>query len=124
MHLQHPKEQILVATSMNFTADLVAEALFHLEVLKKGVCRVYSASREDIFNVNIQELPEWSIIYKMLFEDERMGSYTRAHTSFVHSLIDTLPRHIVEMSAKFEVEAYFVNTSYRKDDYLKKLEGP
>jgi len=58
---------------MNFTADLVAEALFHLEVLKKSVCRVYSASREDIFNVNIQELPEWSIIYKMLFEDERMG---------------------------------------------------
>mmetsp|Transcript_16288 Transcript_16288/g.20629 ORF Transcript_16288/g.20629 Transcript_16288/m.20629 type:complete len:186 (-) Transcript_16288:917-1474(-) len=28
------------------------------------------------------------------------------------------------MSAKFEVEAYFVNTSYRKDHYLKELEGP
>ena len=68
MHLQNPKSQILVATSMNFTADLVAEALFGLEVLKDKICRVYSATREDIFNVNIHELPEWSIIYKMLFD--------------------------------------------------------
>ena len=69
----HPREQILVATSMNLTADLVAEALYHLENLKKSVCRVYSASREDIFNVNINELPQWSIIHKMLFNDERKG---------------------------------------------------
>lgn len=53
---------------MNFTADLVAEALYGVEVLKDKICRVYSATREDIFNVNINELPEWSIIYKMLFD--------------------------------------------------------
>ena len=68
-----PKDQILVATSMNFTADLVAEALYGVEVLKDKICRVYSATREDIFNVNINELPEWSIIYKMLFNTAQMG---------------------------------------------------
>ena len=68
MHLQNPKEQILVATSMNLTADLVAEALFKIKVIRDKICRVYSAMKEDIFNVNIKELPEWSIIHKMLFD--------------------------------------------------------
>ena len=52
---------------MNQTADLVAEALYKIEVIKEKICRVYSASREDIFNVDIKELPEWSPIRKMLF---------------------------------------------------------
>ena len=34
MYLQNPNDQILVATSMNFTADLVAEALYSLEMLR------------------------------------------------------------------------------------------
>ena len=42
MHMQKPNEQILVATSMNLTADLVSEALYKLEVIKKKICRVYS----------------------------------------------------------------------------------
>ena len=53
MHLQRPNEPILVATSMNFTADLVADALYQLDAIKDKMCRVYSASREDIFNVSI-----------------------------------------------------------------------
>lgn len=77
MYLQHPNDQILVATSMNFTADLVAEALYGIELLKTKVCRVYSTSREDIFNVNIRELPEWSIIHQMLFSSKQ-SAYTRA----------------------------------------------
>ena len=55
---------------MNFTADLVAEALYNLDVIRNKVCRVYSDTREDIFNVNIKELPEWSILHKMLFDTE------------------------------------------------------
>ena len=88
MHLQRPNEQILVATSMNLTADLVAEALYGLEVLKDKICRVYSATREDIFNVNIKDLPEWSIIYKMLFDQTKMKEYTTANTVFMQYLID------------------------------------
>lgn len=70
MIMQHPNDQILVATSMNFTADLVAEALYNLDVIRNKVCRVYSDTREDIFNVNIKELPEWSILHKMLFDTD------------------------------------------------------
>ena len=67
---------------MNFTADLVAEALYKLEVIKHKVCRVYSDTREDIFNVNIKDMPEWSIIYKMLFDTEELDSYTKEFTSY------------------------------------------
>jgi len=52
---------------MNFTADLVAKALFELEDIKDKVSRIYSASREDIFNVEIHKLPEWSVIYQMIY---------------------------------------------------------
>ena len=55
---------------MNFTADLVAEALCNIEVIKDKVCRVYSTTREDIFNVSIKEIPEWSILYKMIYDTE------------------------------------------------------
>ena len=55
---------------MNFTADLVAAELYKLDVMKKYVLRTYSAAREDIFNVKIKELPEFSVLYKMLFDEE------------------------------------------------------
>ena len=67
---------------MNFTADLVADALFNIEMIKDKVCRVYSTSREDIFNVNISELPEWSILHQMLFDTAQLDTYTRMHTTF------------------------------------------
>ena len=67
---------------MNFTADLVAEALFNIEMIKDKVCRVYSTSREDIFNVSISELPEWSILHKMLFDTEQLDKYTKTQTTF------------------------------------------
>ena len=76
---------------MNFTADLVSTALFGLEILKKHVCRVYSASREDIFNLSIKELPEWSIIYKMLFDTDMLDEYTMKHTVFNEELLEELP---------------------------------
>jgi len=34
MILQNPEEQTLVVTTMNFTADLVAEELYKLEIMK------------------------------------------------------------------------------------------
>ena len=42
MLLQQPGEKILVATSMNFTADLVAEELYKLKILQAFVVRTYS----------------------------------------------------------------------------------
>ena len=101
MFMQHPHEQILVATSMNFTADLVCEALYGIEILKNAICRVYSQSREDIFNLRISELPEWSIIYKMLFDVAELDIYTKKHTVFDETLIDKLPIGVIEQAAKF-----------------------
>ena len=86
---------------MNFTADLVADALFSLQVLKDKVCRVYSATREDIFNVNINELPEWSILHKMLFDTQELDAYTKKHTVFDENFLEELPIEVVEQAAKF-----------------------
>lgn len=77
MILQNPEEQTLVVTTMNFTADLVAEELYKLEIMKPKVLRTYSTSREDLFNIKIKELPEYSTLYKMLFEsDDILNEYT------------------------------------------------
>ena len=51
---------------MNFTADLISEALYGIQSIKDKVCRVFSSQREDIFNVDIKKLPEWSLLYKLL----------------------------------------------------------
>ena len=66
----HPKkdDQILVITSMNYTADLVAKTLFELHDIKDKVSRIYSSFEENIFNVEIKKLPEWSVIYQMIFK--------------------------------------------------------
>ena len=61
---------------MNFTADLVAQELYKIPLMKAFVARTYSAAREDIFNVKIKELPEYSVIYKMLFKSsEKLDEY-------------------------------------------------
>ena len=92
---------------MNFTADLVAEALSNIEVIKDKVCRVYSTTREDIFNVSIKELPEWSILYKMIYDTEQLDEYTHIHTGFDPELIEDLPLPVIQQAAKFQVEFYF-----------------
>ena len=108
---------------MNFTADLVATTLFGLEVLKNKVCRVYSTQKEDIFNVSIKELPEWSILYKMLFDTDELDDYTFVNTTFDELDIDMMPQEAIEQAAKFQVEFYFGQTNYLKDEYLRDAEG-
>ena len=70
MLLQKPTEQLLVVTTMNFTADLITEELCKIEMIKEYVARTYSSSREDIFNLKVAELPEYSVLYKMLYKTE------------------------------------------------------
>ena len=53
---------------MNYTADLVAKTLFELPDIKDKVSRIYSSFEENIFNVEIKKLPEWSLIYQMIFK--------------------------------------------------------
>ena len=65
---------------MNFTADLVAEELYKIDMIKKYVARTYSTSREDIFNIKVDELPEYSALYKMLYEEHLLDEYTKNAT--------------------------------------------
>ena len=70
MHMQNPRDQILVIASMNFTADLVADALYNIKMIydDNSACRVQSNNAEDIFNIEISKLPEWSLLYNMIFD--------------------------------------------------------
>ena len=106
MHRQNPDKKILVATSMNLTADLVAEALYKIEEMKNKICRIYSVQREDLFNQIFEQLPEWSIMYKMLFEDQRKAS---SHRESLQAL-----------RARHQVESYFKQTNFWHDDYLRR----
>lgn len=124
MYQQHPGEQILVATSMNFTADLVADALFGIQVIRDKICRVYSTSREDIFNIDIKQLPEWSIIHKLLHDTKQLDEYTRRHTTFDFDQIDRVSFEQVAQAAKFQVEFYFGQSNYHKDEHLKSAANP
>ena len=66
---------------MNFTADLVAQELYKIKSMQNHVIRSYSSSREDIFNIKIKELPEYSVLYKMLYDDEILNEYTLVKTN-------------------------------------------
>ena len=117
---QGPDEQILVATSMNFTADLIADALYGIQSIKDKVCRVFSTQREDIFNADIKKLPEWSLLYKLLNDQNQLDVYMRTHTTFDPNQIDSVDIGEVLQAAKFQVELYFGQSNYHKDEHLKK----
>ena len=76
---------------MNYTADLVAEELYKMPVMQDHVARTYSTAREDIFNVKIRELPEYSVLYKMLYKSSKLlDDYTKKVTNIDQSLLDKL----------------------------------
>ena len=62
--------------------------------MKKVVLRTYSASREDLFNIKVKELPEYSVLYKMLFDSEDMlNEYTRERTTGTREDFDELDKN-------------------------------
>ena len=72
---QNPFKKILVATTMNYTADLLAEELYKLDYIKSMLVRTYSSSKEDLFNVVFDELREYSVLYKMIYDKERLAEF-------------------------------------------------
>ena len=123
MILQKPTEQLLVVTTMNFTADLVAEELYKIARIKEYVARTYSTAREDIFNIKVAELPEYSVLYKMLYEDKLLDEYTRNATVVNVEQAESMKHENIRQAAKFQVEFYFGQTNYIKDTYLQSHEG-
>lgn len=110
---------------MNFTADLVAKELYKIESMKNHVLRTYSSSREDIFNIKIKEMPEYSVLYKMLYDRDILDEYTYNRTNneiLAANISDDIDRKQDLQAAKFQVEYYFGQTNYLSDDYLRGME--
>ena len=49
--------------------------------MKKFVVRTYSQAREDIFNISVNDLPEYSILYKMLYDPDIHDEMAKAKTA-------------------------------------------
>ena len=107
MCISHPNDKILVITSMNMTADLVAEAIFGIKEMREKVCRVYGTLREDVFNVSLENMPEWSLLYKMFYDTKFLDSYTKELKDIPTDNLWNLPIEEVEQLAKFQIEYFF-----------------
>ena len=78
---QDPDEKILVCTTMNYTADLLAEEIYKIDDIKNSVLRTFSSKREDIFNVKFNELKEYSILYKLIYDVDAKAAFTKELTT-------------------------------------------
>ena len=72
-----PSERILVCTTMNYTADLLAETIYKIDAIKDSVIRTCSHKREDIFSVKIDQLEEYSILYKLFYDVKAKDAFTK-----------------------------------------------
>ena len=118
MCISHPNDKILVITSMNMTADLVAEAIYGIKEMREKVCRVYGTLREDVFNVSLENMPEWSLLYKMFYDTKFLDSYTKELKDIPTDNLWNLPIEEVEQLAKFQIEYFFGQNNYKKDKHL------
>ena len=67
---QRHSKRILVCTTMNYTADLLAATIYDVEDIKNSVLRTCSFKREDIFGVKLDELEEYTLLYKLIFDEK------------------------------------------------------
>ena len=61
--------KVLVCAPSNTAADYIAERLYQIPMLQDKMVRFYSDKREDIFNINIERLKPYHLLYKILFMD-------------------------------------------------------
>ena len=92
---------------MNQTADLVAQELYKIHFLQPYVARTYSQAREDIFNVKIKDLPEYSVIYKMLYKTTYLKQNFIYEATTVKEGQELAQLEKRQQAAKFQVEHYF-----------------
>ena len=112
----NPTERILVCTTMNYTADLLAEEIYKISDIKDSVLRTFSQQKEDIFNVRFNELKEYSILYKLVHDVKAQEAFTRELTSMEEGVYY---RHAEKLAlAKYTIEHYFGATNFFQDDFL------
>ena len=72
------------------------------------MCRTYSQAREDVFNIKIKDLPEYSVLYKMLYKSQDIyNEFTRRRTEMNQNNIEDVEINKRLQAAKFQVEFYF-----------------
>ena len=120
MFKQDPKKKILVITSMNNAADLLAQELYKIKMIKEAIVRTYSSAKEDIFNVVFEDLKEYSILHKMIFDKDQLADFSKILTEQRDANDDAV--HSQEARAKHQIEFYFGKTNYPKDVHLQQHE--
>ena len=78
----NPYEKILVLSTRNETTELLAQALYEIDNIRDEVLRTLSSSKEDIINLELDKLPEYSVLYKIINDKQKVlqGKYYRALT--------------------------------------------
>ena len=72
------------------------------------MCRTYSQAREDVFNIKIKDLPEYSVLYKMLYKSQDIyNEFTRRRTEMNQNNVEDVGINKRLQAAKFQVEFYF-----------------
>jgi Rad3-related DNA helicase len=66
--------RILVCAPSNTAADFIAERLFQIPKLQDKVIRFYPDKREDVFNINVDKLKPYHMLFKILFMDKEWQS--------------------------------------------------
>ena len=81
--------------------------------MKDVVCRTYSQAREDVFNIRIKDLPEYSVLYKMLYKSEQIyNDFTNLKTQMRSNESEDMDRNRLLQAVKFQVEFYFGQANY------------
>lgn len=62
--------RILVCAPSNTAADFIAERLYQIPLLQDKVIRFYPDKREDIFNIDLDRLKPYHMLFKILFMDK------------------------------------------------------
>ena len=102
---------------MNSTADLLAQELYKVTGIRDCLVRTYSYTKEDLFNVKFDELVEYSMLYKMIFDKQLLKDFSKKLTEELNS--DDKFDGSKAARAKYQIEFYFGKAKYYNDYFLQ-----
>jgi hypothetical protein len=62
--------RILVCAPSNSAADFIAERLFQIPLLQDKIIHYYPDKQEDIFNIKLDKLKPYHMLFKILYIDK------------------------------------------------------
>ena len=110
-------QRILVCTTMNYTADLLAETIYRVDDIKDSVLRTCSYKRENIFSVKFDELEEYSILHKLIFDEQAKDAFTLAEIN--QDDLETATYESKLDRGRWLINFYFGATNFKRDRHLR-----